>query len=65
MLARVGTGSRWFVEFGASQGVEGNRVFLADVLGWSGLFLESDDEAYAALTRKSRHRRAIGTATHP
>ena len=36
ILARVGIGAGFFVEFGIETGREGNCVFLADVLGWEG-----------------------------
>ena len=52
LLRRVGTVTRWFVEFGIETGREGNCVFLADVLGWDGLFIEPDPEAWGALQRK-------------
>ena len=52
LLSRVGPGSRHFVEFGAWDGREGNCVFLADVLGWSGLFIECDQAKFADLSRK-------------
>lgn len=41
-----------FVEFGIGTGVEGNCVLLADVFGWSGLFIEPVDSAYKALALK-------------
>lgn len=41
-----------FVEFGVQSGREGNCVFLADVMGWSGLFIEMDPNLYRALERK-------------
>ena len=52
LLARVGTSNRWFVEFGIETGAEGNCVFLADVLDWSGLLIEPREDAFAALNRK-------------
>jgi hypothetical protein len=52
LLGRVGTTNSWFVEFGIQSGVEGNCVLLADVLGWSGLFMESHDDAFNELHRK-------------
>ncbi len=61
LLARVGTGERWFVEFGIETGVEGNCVFLADVLGWSGLFIEPRQDAFAALNRKYAANPAVRT----
>jgi hypothetical protein len=48
----IGTGGGGFVEFGIQDGTEGNSVFLAQVLGWSGVFLEADDAGYAALERR-------------
>jgi hypothetical protein len=52
LLRRVGVASRSFVEFGIQSGVEGNCVFLADVLGWPGLFIESHGDAFNELRRK-------------
>lgn len=52
LLRRVGVPSRWFVEFGIETGLEGNCVFLADVMGWSGLFIEPRKDAFEALARK-------------
>jgi hypothetical protein len=52
IFARIGTGSRWFVEFGIGAGLEGNSVVLADVHGWQGLFIEGSDELHARLAYK-------------
>jgi SAM-dependent methyltransferase len=52
ILHRIGVTEGWFVEFGIESGHEGNCVFLADVLGWSGLFIEADETDHAALARK-------------
>lgn len=52
LLRRAGEGSRFFVEFGAGDGLENNSLFLADVLGWSGLFIEGDSARAATLTHK-------------
>jgi len=52
ILARIGSGANWFVEFGIESGREGNCVFLADVLDWTGLFLEADQADYDDLARK-------------
>lgn len=52
ILRRVGRGSSHFVEFGIETGREGNCVFLADVLGWEGLFVEADESDYQSLARK-------------
>jgi len=52
ILNRIGVEHRYFVEFGIQEGVEGNCVLLADVLGWGGLFLEADPEFFAGVSRK-------------
>jgi hypothetical protein len=61
VLRRVGAPGRWFVEFGAGTGHEGICVALADVLGWSGLFLEVDRYAFGELARKYRGERRVQT----
>lgn len=53
ILARIGRGSRYFVEIGAS-GNESNCMFLADALGWSGVFIDAAQEEFGALSRKYR-----------
>ncbi len=52
ILRRIGAPARYFVEFGVEEGREGNCVFLADVGGWHGLFMEGDSQRYAELERK-------------
>jgi len=52
ILSRTGLLTSFFVEFGVESGREGNCVFLADVLGWKGLFIEADEVSYTALNRK-------------
>lgn len=65
---RVGVESRFFVEFGAGAGNESNAVLLADVYGWSGVFLEGDASEFASLRYKYlrmdkvRARQAMVTA---
>ena len=49
---RIGATNRYFVEFGIQNGTEGNAVMLADVFGWSGLFLEADPDDFAELSAK-------------
>jgi hypothetical protein len=68
LLRRCGTGTRWFVEFGIGTGAEGNCVYLADVLGWEGLFIEADDEAFTRLETKyaaNSHVRTVHAAVTP
>lgn len=50
ILRRIGQGNRSFAEIGAGNGVEGNCVFLADVLGWNGVFIDGS----------SAHARQLG-----
>jgi len=52
LLRRTGDGSRYFVEFGAGDGRENSTLFLADVLGWSGLYIEGDPERAALIESK-------------
>ena len=52
ILRRTGAPTRFFVEFGVESGREGNCVYLADVAGWRGLFMEADDDMYGQLERK-------------
>jgi hypothetical protein len=61
VLRRVGVGSRRFVEFGAEDGLEGNCAFLADVLGWEGLFIEASSERFDRLSAKFRDRSWVRT----
>jgi len=52
ILRRIGVADGTFAEFGIQDGTEGNTVFLAQVLGWRGAYLEADAAAYAALERR-------------
>ena len=61
ILRRIGTENRFFVEFGVESGVEGNCVYLADVAGWNGLFMEADDQMYRLLERKYAARPGVRT----
>ncbi len=61
LLARVGIAARFFIEFGVETGREGNCVFLADVLGWEGLFIEPDEGAYPGLAAKYATAEGIRT----
>ena len=54
ILARIGVGERFFVEFGVESAREGNCVYLADVVGWRGLFMECDEDFSVALQEKYR-----------
>jgi hypothetical protein len=61
ILRRIGTTGRWFVDFGASTGAETNCALLADVLGWSGLFIEPGDYEFGLLSSKYRGSRRVRT----
>jgi hypothetical protein len=52
ILRRVGTPKRFFVELSVESAREGNCIYLADVVGWDGLFVESDDGFYRDVTSK-------------
>ena len=52
IFRRIGVGGGGFVEFGIQDGTEGNTIFLAQVMGWSGVYLEADDDGFAALERR-------------
>lgn len=54
LLRRAGEGNRYFVEFGAGDGRENSTLFLADVLGWSGLYIEGDPRRAARIDAKYR-----------
>jgi len=53
---RLGVETGYFVEFGIESGAEGNCIFLANVLGWPGLFVEGDPGLFAELSRKYRSK---------
>jgi hypothetical protein len=61
LIARCGAPGRWFVEFGAGDGHENNCAALADLLGWSGLFIEADEGLHAALDAKYRAVEGVRT----
>jgi hypothetical protein len=68
IFRRIGVGDGSFVEFGAEDGSEGTTVFLAQVLGWSGAYLEADAAAYATLERRyaaSPRVRTLQAAVEP
>lgn len=58
VLRRIGATSRFFVEFGASYGHELNTRILYDLLGWRGVLIERDANAFQRLreTVKGRER---------
>jgi hypothetical protein len=63
ILTDIGVTTPSFVEFGIEDGSTGNCVFLADVLGWSGLFIEADPGQGARLAAKYANRTDVRTLT--
>ncbi len=61
MIRRSGTSGRFFVEFGAGAGRENNCAALAEILGWSGLYIEADPTLYNQLEEKFRGYPAVRT----
>jgi len=61
IFSRIGTTNRFFVEFGASDGVECNTRFLMEVLGWSGVYFEPVPKAFARLSERLASRKDVLT----
>ena len=61
ILARIDVAHRFFVEFGIQDGTEGNCVLLADVEGWSGLFIEANPDDHKRLATKYAATPAVST----
>jgi hypothetical protein len=61
IVRRIGAGNRTFVEFGIGDGREGNCVFLSQILGWRGVFVEADPIAYTHLARRYEHSPHVST----
>ena len=61
LFSMAGTTNRYFVEFGASDGITGTCAFPAQVLGWPGLFIEPDAGAHERLASRYSDRSDIAT----
>ena len=61
ILARVGVGPRFVVEFGAGDGSETTTGFLTDWCGWSGVLIEIDAFEASRLARKHQHEPHVVT----
>ena len=61
IMSRLGIRRGHFIEFGIEDGREGNCVLLADVLGWSGLFIEADPKLFARLQAKYAYNAVVQT----
>jgi hypothetical protein len=62
ILRRTGAPGRYFVEFGAGDGVENNCAALADVLGWEGLFMDAGDVQFERLAFRYAANPRVRTA---
>ena len=62
IIRRSGAPGRYFVEFGAADGVQNNCAFLADVLRWNGLFMDGGDQEYEGLAHRYAGRSEVATA---
>lgn len=49
IFRRIGTTNQTFVEFGVESGVQCNTRYLAELLGWSGVYFEPDDGNFEKL----------------
>ncbi len=56
---RIGTETRYFVEFGVESGIECNCARLALQEQWSGLFIESNSIAFEKLVQRYRECKSI------
>ena len=53
---RIGTGERYFAEFGVQDGSECNTALLASEYGWHGLYIEADEEDAKAVRERWSQR---------
>jgi hypothetical protein len=61
IFCRLGITMGFFVEFGVEDGTECNTRFLADVLGWSGVYFEPDPDVFPPLDARYANRSDITT----
>jgi hypothetical protein len=59
IFRRIGTTTRFFVEFGVESGVECNCARLAKKDGWAGLFMEANPADFAKLVENYRGHPAV------
>jgi hypothetical protein len=62
IFRRIGTGTRYFVEFGVESGAECNCARLALEAGWRGLFLEADAGHFERLAARYRGHEGVRCA---
>lgn len=58
---RIGAESKFFVEFGVETGSECNTRFLADVLGWRGVYFEADETNFQRLSARFSSSQRVAT----
>lgn len=61
LFSRLPRSNEYFVEFGSSDGTECNCAYLAKSKGWSGLFIEKDEELFDRLTFQFNRLETIST----
>lgn len=62
IVSRIGPSfPETFGEVGGGNGLAGNTLFLADVLGWQGLFIEASDGDFAKLRSKYSQNPRVAT----
>lgn len=60
LVRRVGAPGRFFVEFGAEEGSEGNCALLAEQ-GWSGVLIEGSPESFSKLQTRYQNNPKVET----
>jgi hypothetical protein len=61
LFSRIEVQNHFFVEFGVEDGVQCNTRFLAEVLGWSGVYIEVEPERFKRLEQRLANRPDITT----
>ncbi len=61
IFGRLGTERGRFVEIGVEDGVECNTRYIAEVLGWSGVYVEADDTCFQSLSSRLTNRGDLAT----
>jgi hypothetical protein len=61
IFGRLATERGSFVEIGVEDGVECNTRYLAEVLGWSGVYVEADDACFQSLSARLANRADLVT----
>jgi glycosyltransferase involved in cell wall biosynthesis len=61
ILTRIGAKSRFFCELGGKRGHEGTCVYLAEVAGWDGIFIETEPQMYRERSDRFAARERVQT----